>query len=95
MAVGLRIRFEGGTEQQYDAIHRHMDIDASPPAGLIFHAAGPVEEGWGILDFWESRDAFDRFAESRLQPAVQELGEATFPGPPDIREFPVHHFTKP
>jgi hypothetical protein len=95
MAVGLRLRFAGGTQEQYDAMHGHMGIDNDPPAGSIFHAAGPVEGGWGIIDFWESREAFDRFAGSRLQSAIQELGDRGFPGPPDIREFPVHHITKP
>jgi hypothetical protein len=95
MAIGLRLKFPGGTAEQYDSIHSHMGIDANPPEGSIFHAGGPIEGGWGIIDFWESREAFDRFAESRLQPAIQELGDRAFSGPPDIREFPVHHFSKP
>jgi hypothetical protein len=95
MAVGLRLKFAGGTQEQYDAIHSQMNIDANPPAGLIFHSAGPIDEGWGVIDFWESRDAFDRFVSGQLQPALQELGDRAFQGPPDVREFPVHHFTKP
>ena len=57
--------------------------------------AGPVEGGWGIIDTWESRGAFDQFAAHRLQPAIQELGADAFQSPPDIKEFPVHRFTKP
>jgi hypothetical protein len=95
MAVGLRLKFDGGTEQQYPNVHGHMNVDADPPAGLIFHSAGPIDGGWGVLDFWESREAFDRFAAERLQPAAQELGSDAMPGPPDIREFPVANITKP
>jgi hypothetical protein len=95
MAVGLRLKFQGGTQEQYDAIHQHMDVDANPPSGMIFHSAGPIDGGWGIIDVWESRDAFDAFASGQLQPAVGELGDRAFQGPPDIKEFPVHHFTKP
>jgi len=95
MAVGLRLKFSGGTQQQYDAIHGRMNVEAEPPEGMIFHSAGPIEGGWGVIDFWESRDAFDRFASSRLQQASQELGAEGFPAPPDIKEFSVHHFTKP
>jgi hypothetical protein len=95
MAVGLRLKFSGGTQEQYDAIHGHMNVETDPPEGMIFHSAGPIEGGWGVIDFWESREAFDRFAGSRLQQANQELGDRSFPAPPDIREFPVHHFTKP
>ena len=95
MAIGLRLRFDGGTQEQYDTVHAHIGVDGDPPAGLICHAAGPVEGGWGIIDYWESREAFDRFAASRLQPAIQQLGENAFSGPPDIKEFPIHHITKP
>ena len=61
MAVGLSIRFADGTAEQYDAINAEMGVESDPPEGLIFHAAGPIKDGWGILDFWESRAQFDRF----------------------------------
>jgi hypothetical protein len=95
MAVGIRLKFPGGTREQYETVHGHMDIDGDPPEGLIFHSAGPIEEGWGVIDFWESSEAFDRFAQGRLMPAVGELGERAFPGPPDRKEFPVHNFSRP
>jgi hypothetical protein len=95
MPVGIRAKFQGGTQEQYDAIHSHMGVDDDPPQGMVFHMAGPIDEGWGVIDVWESREAFDRFMGSRLQPAVQELGERTFQSPPEIKEFPVHHLTKP
>jgi hypothetical protein len=95
MAIGLRIKFDGGTEDEYRAVHSHMRIDENPPQGMIFHSAGPIDGGWGVIDFWESRDAFDSFLGGRLQPAVQELGARTFQGPPDIKEFPVANITKP
>jgi hypothetical protein len=95
MAVGIRLKFSGGTQEQYDTVHNHMGIDANPPEGLILHSAGPIDGGWGVLDFWESRDAFDTFVSGRLGPAIQELGDRAMPGPPDVHEFPVHHITKP
>jgi hypothetical protein len=95
MAVGLRLKFEGGTQQQYDTIHSSMNIEADPPAGLIFHSAGPIDGGWGVIDFWESRDAFDQFVQSRLMPKMQELGDQGMPAPPDVKEFPVHNMTMP
>jgi len=94
MAIGLRVKFAGGTQAQYDAIHSKMDVDNNPPAGMIFHSAGPIDGGWGVIDFWESREAFDRFAESRLMPATQELGDQTFAAPPEIKEFTVYAITK-
>lgn len=95
MAIGLRLKFEGGTQEQYDAINAGVDADSNPPEGLIFHAGGPIEGGWGIIDFWESRAHFDRFQQERLGPAIADAGDQAPPNPPEIKEFPVHHFTKP
>ena len=95
MAVGLRFKFNGGPEEQYDTLHSALGVEGDPPGGLILHSSGPVDGGWGIIDFWESRDHFDRFMESRLGPTLQELGDRAFPGQPDLKEFPVHHILKP
>jgi hypothetical protein len=92
MAVGIRIKLAGVTREQFDVIERSVDPDANPPDGLIFHASGPIDGGWGVIDFWESREQFDRFAEARIGPAVAAGGVSAAP---DIRKFPVHeHFPR-
>ena len=55
MAAGFMIMFDGGTEEQYRAVHSRMRMDEKPPSGLIFHSAGPVDGGWRVIDFRESR----------------------------------------
>ncbi len=95
MAIGLWIRFEGGTQDQYDAVNAEMGVEQNPPEGLIFHAGSPMEEGnWSVIDFWESREQFDRFQQERLGPAVQALGDKAPPNPPTIKEFPVYNYIK-
>jgi hypothetical protein len=91
MAVGLWISFADGTQEQYDAVNAEMGVEESPPEGLIFHAAGPMESGWSVIDFWESREAFDTFQANRLGPAIEALGDRAPQGPPKIKEFPVHN----
>ena len=59
---------------------------------MIFHSAGPVEGGWGVIDFWELREAFDTFVGERLMPRLHGPGGRGFPNPPDVKEFPVHNF---
>lgn len=95
MAVGIRIKLAGVTQDQSDHVNEHLGLAGDPPQGILFHSAGPIDGGWGVIDFWESRDHFDRFQGSRLGPTLQEVGDQAFPGPPDIKEFPVHHITKP
>lgn len=47
--------------EQFDAVNKHVDPSGDPPKGLLCHASGPIDEGWGVIDFWESRQDFDAF----------------------------------
>ncbi|MGE5281638.1 MAG: hypothetical protein ACM3N0_04815 [Chloroflexota bacterium] len=94
MAIGLWISFADGTQEQYEAVNAEIGVEESPPEGLIFHSAGPAEAGWNVIDFWESREAFDRFQQERLGPAVGALGDKAPPNPPSIKEFPVQNIIK-
>jgi hypothetical protein len=43
------------------------------PEGLIVHSAGQGEQGNYVYDIWESREAFERFMEEKLGPALGEV----------------------
>jgi hypothetical protein len=78
MAVGILQNLPGVTKQQYDQVNETMFGQSPPPTdqlpeGLIVHSAGPAEGGWYIYDIWESREAFQRFWDNRLQSAVREV----------------------
>jgi hypothetical protein len=91
--IGIRIKLPGVTQEQFDRVHDIVNPERIPPKGLVFHASGPIDGGWGIIDFWESREDFDAF-----QPRIQQ-GMATsgveLQGPPDIKEFAVHETIQP
>jgi len=91
MAIGLRIKFAGVNQEQFDKVHERV-VAGGTPAGLIFHASGPIDEGWGVIDFWESRAAFDALM-PHLQQAIEAAG-VELAGPPDIKEFPVHEMMR-
>jgi len=93
MAVGIRLKMAGGSADLIDRLNALIDPDGNPPDGILFHASGPVDGGWGVIDFWESRAHFDAFAAERIGPAMAQLGIEG--GPPEIHEFPVHeHFPR-
>ena len=89
MAVGIRMKMDGVTAEQFDKLEAVVNARGDHPDGLMFHASGPVDGGWGVIDFWESREQFDRFAETRIGPNAHIVGLA---GPPAIHEFPVHEY---
>lgn len=93
MAIGIRIKLPGVTQEQFDAVHAEMAKGRSSPSGLVFHASGPIDGGWGVIDFWETREDFDAF-QGRIQEGVTAAGVA-MQGPPDVKEFPVHETIQP
>ncbi len=64
----------------------------------MFHHAGPSPNGnWRIIDVWDSRETFDRFFASHVQPAlVDVVGEEALASgdPPKIESWPVHNITR-
>ena len=61
MAIGIRIKIPGITQEQFDAAHDHINPTRTAPKGLLFHSSGPIDGGWGMIDFWASREDFDAF----------------------------------
>ena len=71
MAVALLEENPVMTSELYDQVRQRLDLENNPAAGLIFHA-GVGLGSWVAYDVWESRAAWYRFLEERLQPAVEE-----------------------
>jgi hypothetical protein len=57
-----------------------------PVEGLLVHIAGQSEDGFRVVDVWESEDACRRFGE-QLMPILQEVG---ITDQPEI--YPAHTF---
>ena len=93
MAVGIRIKLPGITQEKFDTAHDQINPSRTPPKGLLFHSSGPIDGGWGIIDFWESREDFDAF-QTRITEGM-EAAEVAPQGPPDVKEFPVHEMIQP
>ncbi len=62
------------TQEQYERMGAGLGKTASGPDAILIHVCGPTEDGWRIADVWESREAFDRFADRRLIPAMVAVG---------------------
>jgi hypothetical protein len=93
MAVGMLLAGEGVTRETYVQAAEKM-FGTSPmseeqaPDGLIIHTAGQSEQGWYVYDVWESEEHFQRFVESKLGPALQEIGVGG-DNPPKPQFFPI------
>jgi hypothetical protein len=93
MTIGIRVKLPGVTQEQFEKADRQIDLRGNLPKGLVFRATGPIEGGWGVMSFWESRQDFDAF-QPRIQAAIAASG-IDMQGPPEIKEFAVHETFQP
>jgi hypothetical protein len=91
MAVGVVLEFPGGTLEQYDQVIEKMGLTegGDTPEGAIFHWVTKTDDGFRVTDVWESRQAFERFAQEKIGPLSQEVG---VPGPSKTTFFEVHNY---
>jgi len=79
-----------GNWETYEKVSKQLDPAASE--GLLFHAAGAnADEKWRIMQVWDSEEAFTRFRDESLMPALLRiLGEEHMAqGPPPMETFNV------
>src|SRR6476469_898211 len=78
MAVGVLTAAPEFTKEIYDGVtekmfgHAPMREDDAPE-GLIVHSAGQGDQGYYVYDIWESREAFQRFMDEKLGPAMRQV----------------------
>ena len=94
MPVVMQQDIPGMTPEQYDRVVEIMDLQSSPPKGGIIHIAAFDDSGLHVTNVWETREDFERFAQERLGPAIQEAGAAAG-GPPEARFTEVHNYYAP
>jgi quinol monooxygenase YgiN len=77
----------GGTLEQYDKAAAEL-IKANPPTGLLHHVCVPTDDGFMIIETWESEKAIEDFTSSER--FRRETGATGMPQP-DIQIRPVHN----
>jgi hypothetical protein len=91
MAVGVQLEFKGASLDQYDEIVKRMGFTPGgkgAPGGM-FHWVTKTDGGIRVTDVWDSKEAFEKFAQEKIGPISQAVGVT---GPPDITFFDVHNY---
>lgn len=89
MAIGVLTEYPGVTREQYERLSDAMGL-GDMPAGELIHVCGPTNDGWRIVEVWESEDAYERFVTEIIVPAAQAVA---FPAPARREVFvPQHAF---
>jgi hypothetical protein len=90
VAVAIEMNFKGATLEQYDEILKLMGLDGGAPAppGAIFHWAAETADGLRVVDVWETRGAYDQFAQEQIGPYSAQVG---ITAPPETTYYDVHN----
>jgi hypothetical protein len=80
----------GVTQEQYEAVVSAVSPDGPGTApGVLFHVAGPIPDGFRVVEVWENEEAMMQFFQEKLGPV---LASANISVQPDV--FPVHAMTQ-
>jgi hypothetical protein len=92
MAVVMSMRWVGVTPEQYEEARKRVDWEGNRPQGGNFHVSSFDDDALYVTDIWDSPELFQRFVDSRLMPAIQEIG---IQGEPEVSFRPVHAIYAP
>ncbi|MEY2407149.1 MAG: hypothetical protein QOF97_3350 [Acidimicrobiaceae bacterium] len=90
MAVAVQLDFKGATLDQYDQVIAKMGFrptGAGAPGGM-FHWVTKTDDGIRVVDVWETKEAFEKFAQDEIGPITQDVG---VPSAPEVQFFDVHN----
>ncbi len=74
MAVRVQIHINGMTREQYASSAQALEGIVKEQPGFIFHCSGVSERGVFVTEVWESREAFERYAQATIVPVAQQQG---------------------
>ena len=90
MAVVMEMVWSEASLAQYDEACEKVGWEREVPEGAVFHVAWMGDDGFHVLDVWDSEAAFNAFAESRLMPVVK--GKLGIPGEPNVTFSDAHRW---
>jgi hypothetical protein len=73
MAVAYVFEVPEAGREEYDAVMEKL-ADRGGAPGRLYHIAGPYEEGWMVVDVWETQEAFEQFLTENLIPVARQVG---------------------
>jgi hypothetical protein len=87
MAIAVLFEFPKDSIEKYDKILELEPRTRDQPARSFHVAFERPDGGFGVLDVWDSEEAFGKFGEV-LMPAIQKAGVDASVQP---KVFPVHN----
>jgi hypothetical protein len=89
MAIGQVMQFSGASIDKYDAVRHELgwNGETGKPRGILAHASGSTDDGFCVIEWWNSEGEWDKFFAERLRPAFEKVGGIP---QPQVMRFEVH-----
>ena len=87
MPTAYVMDFSGGTLDQYNQVVEKMDLGGKTPPGGVYHWVAQTDDGFRVVDVWETSEAYEQFAEEKIGPLSAEAGLS----PPTVQQYEVHN----
>jgi hypothetical protein len=91
MAVAVEMNFRGATTEQYDQIIQKMGLTpkGATPENAVSHWVAQTDDGMRVVDVWDSKEAYEQYAQEKIGPYSAEAGITE---PPEVRFYEVHNY---
>ena len=92
MATVMLMHWPEVSKEQYERARSEVRWETDTPQGAKFHVAWFADDGFHVLDLWDSAEDFQKFVETRLNPATQRIG---IKGEPKVEFAEAHAIFAP
>ncbi len=92
MPTAMYMRWPGIGTDEYEQVRDIVRWEEDVPDGARFHVAAQDGDAMRVFDLWDSAEQFQAFVDSRLMPAVQQVGITT---EPEVALCEVHRMFAP
>ncbi len=79
VAIAMIFDGPGVTQAQYEQVLNEVAPGNQPPPGMLYHVACQTQNGWRVVEVWESQDAATRFFQDKLGQALQRASISVQP----------------
>jgi hypothetical protein len=92
MATVMLMHWPEVSKEQYERARQEVRWESEVPDGAKFHTAWFADDGFHVFDLWDSAEQFQKFVETRLNPATQRIG---IQGQPNVQFAQAHSIFAP
>jgi hypothetical protein len=76
----------------YDSLFASLELDRSPPGGMILHVAAEAPDGIDVCEVWQTYEAAESFVLDLLEPRLDRLAAHE---PVEYSILPLHNLYAP